>query len=80
MGTVTSRAVNELRLVEEALAQARAAVRTAAGTPWVSAAADGYRRTLGETDRDLARLEVALGHAWGSVLRHVTAVDGGATW
>lgn len=71
----TGHARSALAAAQEALSAARGDLLAAAEVGWVSAAADHYRGLLAEAIGDASRLGVALGEAYGPVLRHTRASD-----
>ena len=62
--------------IEEALARATVAVRSAQDVDWVSSAAESYRLLLAEQLQALTRLTGGLVGARAAVLHHVVSADG----
>lgn len=75
MGGRTPAAACELRLLEDGILEARAALRRAAGATWVGRAGESYRAELDRQQLRLGRLLVELEHARRAVLHHTASAD-----
>ena len=75
MDGTTQRAVNALVAIDDALGRATVSLAAAATTDWVSDAAEGYRRLLGDLELEVGRLRLAVGRAGSVVLGHTRAAD-----
>ncbi|WP_034229573.1 hypothetical protein, partial [Actinotalea ferrariae] len=69
MGGRTAEAARELRRLEDAILEARGALRRAAGATWVARAGESYRSELDRQQRRLGRLLVDLEATRRAVLR-----------
>lgn len=68
-------AARELRLLEDAVVDARDCLGRAAGATWVASAGESYRAELDRQQRRLGALLVDLEHARRVVLQHAAAAD-----
>lgn len=68
-------AARELRLLEDAVVDARACLQRAAGATWVASAGESYRAELDRQQRRLGSLLLDLEQARRAVLQHAAAAD-----